>query len=67
LAKASVEVPEVLKGKSPEEIQKLFDTFVKTRISTKAHDKAVQLATKDLKTKYATEYKASVEKYEKVS
>ena len=64
MAKVNIELPTGVE--SAEQLQKLLDTFVKQRVTSKARDKAVQQATKELKNKYGTEFKALVEKYSKV-
>jgi len=43
-------------GMSKEEFEKLFNTFQKQRVSTKARDKAVQEATKKVVAAHKAEY-----------
>ena len=60
MAKVNIELPQGVK--SAEELEKLLATFQKQRITSKARDKGVQLATKALREKYADEYKSLVTK-----
>jgi len=50
-------------GMTKEEFDKLFGTFQKSRLSTKARDKAVRSATKDLISAHKSEYDGLVAKY----
>jgi len=54
---------QVPSGMTKEQVTQLFATFTKQRIETKARDKAIAQATKDLRTKYSDEYKALVTRY----
>ena len=56
----SIKLPE---GMDKSQFGKLFDTFLKQRVSTQARDKAVRAATKDVVNAHKPEYEAALAKY----
>jgi len=61
MAEVKIQAPA---GMTDEEAKKAFAAFIKQRVETKARDKAIAQATKDLRTKYGPEYQALVAKYQ---
>ena len=60
MADVKINVPA---GMTEEQVKDLFASFVKQRVETKARDKAVAQATKDLKAAHKAEYDALLAKY----